>query len=134
MAATTSSAPANNASTLPSLRLRTQPSRRRAPEHDRQLRRRRDRFEFAAILDPGEEQRIDAGSFIGLRPRDRVVETGDRDRTGAPDDDQRGIAAPVERSLHLANAFVERNKLRLRLPERLWQQRVLDRQTPGTGS
>src|SRR5438874_612705 len=69
--------------------------------------------------------------FFGQAPsRNGVVETGDRHRAGAADDDQRGIAAPVERGLHLADALVERNQLRLGLPERLWQQRILDRQ-PG---
>src|SRR6267154_2726129 len=70
--------------------------------------------------------RIAAGGLISPGARDRVLDSGDGRSPRAAHDDKLGIAAPVQRGLHLADPFLERNQLRFRLPEGLRQQGVLD--------
>ena len=86
-------------------------------EHDRQRRRGRNCLELRAGFQAGEEQRIDAGSLIGLGARNAIVKACSRrtaaPRSGAAHDHQRRIAARIERGLHLADALLERNQLRL---------------------
>jgi hypothetical protein len=61
---------------------------RESAEYDRERRHGRDGFQFSAGFQPDQKQPIDAGGLIGLEPRNRVVETRDRYRAGAPQDDQ----------------------------------------------
>ena len=68
-----------------------------------------------------EKQRIDAGGLIGLRPHDRIPRSSKlpaaAPRTGAAHDHQCRIAASIERGLHLADTFLERDELGLRTPK-----------------